>query len=505
MDDNNKNNGLRVENQGDGYGVEEADMATSDDEYSPAFLSLHRLKSESHKLQARWDSLEDDLLARDAVIAELTAALAQSEASLKSFRNAPDIADTNDEVISRDKQIDELRSTIQELETYIDGRKADWKKLNVELDNYRNALVGMEKIVRSRAAVIQEHEDEKSALAGRIIELEQQMAELGGRRGERELMSEQLQTMFDERGQQIDEERVISGALREERENFLQKSADLEHALEQERSRADSLQVSYADAQSSLIAANAKLASLQGDQTRYRQQLADIEQKYDEHQSESVELRAALKEARGALTNAEQRLSVSDAKTAELAVESQVFNEEITILRDALMAKNQLVATLEAELTARKETIALLDRNEQSLSESGDDAQAIDRQIARTVRHKKDAGESAQNGSTATRLMVAMTGEHWIKFPLYKESMTIGRSTENDIQLRWKYISRNHARIICGTNGTMIEDLGSKNGIYVNNQSGRSFELHNGDRVEIGEVQFEYIDFEEQAAAATQN
>ena len=72
--------------------------------------------------------------------------------------------------------------------------------------------------------------------------------------------------------------------------------------------------------------------------------------------------------------------------------------------------------------------------------------------------------------------------------------MTIGRGKGNDIRLRHHFISRNHAQILTDADGSIIEDLGSKNGILVNAEPVNRRRLRDGDLVDIGEIQFKFID-----------
>lgn len=90
--------------------------------------------------------------------------------------------------------------------------------------------------------------------------------------------------------------------------------------------------------------------------------------------------------------------------------------------------------------------------------------------------------------------MVALDGKRKVRYPLYKDSMTIGRSSKADIQVPQKWISRQHARIVMDDDTVTIEDLGSKNGILINKQAVYAGELHNKDVVEIGDTQFQFID-----------
>lgn len=72
--------------------------------------------------------------------------------------------------------------------------------------------------------------------------------------------------------------------------------------------------------------------------------------------------------------------------------------------------------------------------------------------------------------------------------PLASDAITIGRQQGNTIQLTEKNVSRRHARLAPEPDGWVIEDLGSYNGIKVNNDAidGRT-KLREGDVVEIGD------------------
>jgi len=579
MDDKKKIKPFKDENGFDVCEVEEDNMSSAEDELGLAVLSLNRLKSESRKMQEEWSCVEEERDKMKAEIEMLQQRLAQQDPMLSDRAHEIEskgkrlengnishqepvaqivlleaemlqqeqlAADANARAIARDSQIEQLRSQVQDLETYIEGRKEQWGKLNVELDDYRNALIGMEKTIKSREVDIQEREDDKGAMARRIIELEQQLAELDGRRAERESMNQQLQSTIDERGQQIDglaaelaqekaaveplrardaeqnmridslladagrqrertvhleasraEDRASGDVLRAKRDALRKKLSDSERFLQQERIRVDSLEAANTDSQSDLDEANAKLAEMVRKLTAGQKGFGELEQKYDTHQAESVELWAELKQARESLADVKKRLLEREAKVSELTVESNVFTKEIVTLRDVLIAKNGLIAQLEGELPS------LNDPDAPDALDIDEFAVKLEKPVASDNVRENGAGQQATGGNGVTRLMVAMTGDEMMKFPIYKESMTIGRSTDNDIQLCWKYISRNHARIVCGNaGGATIEDLGSKNGIFVNNKPVDSIELHNGDSVEIGEVQFEYVELEGQSATA---
>lgn len=73
-------------------------------------------------------------------------------------------------------------------------------------------------------------------------------------------------------------------------------------------------------------------------------------------------------------------------------------------------------------------------------------------------------------------------------------AVTIGRSAECDVSLFDTYLSSRHARVANDEGDLSIEDLGSTNGTYVNQElvQGR-VHLERGDIVQIGGVLFEVV------------
>ncbi|HWD96291.1 MAG TPA: FHA domain-containing protein [Acidimicrobiales bacterium] len=72
--------------------------------------------------------------------------------------------------------------------------------------------------------------------------------------------------------------------------------------------------------------------------------------------------------------------------------------------------------------------------------------------------------------------------------------LTIGRSGDCDLTLQDTYLSSRHARIANDDGDLSIEDLGSTNGTYVNQElvKGR-VRLERGDVVQVGGVLFEVV------------
>jgi len=75
-------------------------------------------------------------------------------------------------------------------------------------------------------------------------------------------------------------------------------------------------------------------------------------------------------------------------------------------------------------------------------------------------------------------------------FPINKDIMTIGRDVSCEILLNNEQVSRKHAELLRITDGYLLRDLGSTNGVFINGQRIQEKFLNPGDMITIGELQF---------------
>lgn len=78
--------------------------------------------------------------------------------------------------------------------------------------------------------------------------------------------------------------------------------------------------------------------------------------------------------------------------------------------------------------------------------------------------------------------------------PLILEPFTsIGRTSDNQVQIDELEVSRRHAEILREEDGFRLRDLGSQNGTFVNGDPVKECILSDGDRIQIGTARFRFL------------
>ncbi|MEZ4272450.1 MAG: FHA domain-containing protein [Myxococcota bacterium] len=79
------------------------------------------------------------------------------------------------------------------------------------------------------------------------------------------------------------------------------------------------------------------------------------------------------------------------------------------------------------------------------------------------------------------------------EFEIVSSEVVIGRTSENDVQIDHRSVSRHHAKIIYANNKYKIIDQNSANGTLVNSEQYAQLALMPGDLIELGHVRFRFL------------
>lgn len=106
----------------------------------------------------------------------------------------------------------------------------------------------------------------------------------------------------------------------------------------------------------------------------------------------------------------------------------------------------------------------------------------------------KSAIEAVLNGAPDKAMVVVHRGANkGSRYLISEERTSIGRSPESEIFLDDVTVSRSHAVIERNGSTFALNDLGSLNGTYINNQSLKSSPLNCGDEIQIGKFHLIFI------------
>jgi general secretion pathway protein A len=101
---------------------------------------------------------------------------------------------------------------------------------------------------------------------------------------------------------------------------------------------------------------------------------------------------------------------------------------------------------------------------------------------------------SSESSHVVGRILLASDGKTVVERELKPGRLVIGRTSDNDIQIDSKFISRHHCQIVTQLDSCLIEDLNSTNGIFVQSKRVRRHNLNDGDVVQVGQHEIMYID-----------
>jgi len=103
--------------------------------------------------------------------------------------------------------------------------------------------------------------------------------------------------------------------------------------------------------------------------------------------------------------------------------------------------------------------------------------------------------------SQVTQIEVRADGEKVAvqSFPIGR--VIVGRSPDNEIYIKSKFVSRHHAQLVSDEDGCVIEDLNSTNGVFIGAKQVKKHRLRHGDVVSLGVHELMYTDLRQTESA----
>jgi chromosome segregation ATPase len=467
-------------------------------------------KSESRAsvLQAELDTAEEKL---DDLRMKLQAEYSEKQEIQDQAQSlSVEIGDLNNELTAS-------RASVSELQYYIDRRKSDWDKKEAKLARNQQKIGQLSSQLETADTGLQDsraiQDDLNATLVSLRSERDELQAEIKKLRQDSQAANSWRKTedkkwLEEQKGLLVGKDFEIS-ELRNQKERTesyadgLRKQLQEQLALKEElQVRQKHLEVLLANAKSQvaelsegieelrssnsdLVTEKSKLEQdLANELQQIRLELGEAQANIEDRDSINQQLTADLVDTREVSMNLETRLSSieEDNKTAIAKLRRKLkkaerLNEE---LEHKLSNKDNVISSLMNELTNRSEAV-------ESINEIEDIIHDLDNRMSERIDDKSESERER-----ITRLLVGYVDGQKLRFPLFKDRLTIGRTIENDIQLKAPYISRRHAVIVTDEDGTRIVDWGSKNGVFVNTDRIREQILHNGDVVTIGTADFKF-------------
>ena len=275
--------------------------------------------------------------------------------------------------------------------------------------------------------------------------------------------------------QALADETRTSALLRGSLETLQQKTTEIEASLER---RLDEANKRSERAEAKLVEQQVRLNALGSGREETMRILS--------------ETRDELARVKADRNHLQKRLAVLDGMQTETVALSEDGHEDAKILR--------ILPTIEklmASLSSIKEGYVEGREDRSSQSPDGDAELPPQDMISPDLIFPEESEDSRPRDAAArncTRILVYLDANPPIKYPLYKDVITIGRSISADIQIDDDFLSRVHARIVSDEYRTIVEDVDSKNGIKVNSKLVERQALRHGDVIGLGKLRFTYIE-----------
>ncbi len=454
--------------------------------------SLTNLRRSAEASAAAERQLATQIAVRDAQLAELTANVdrfgadaAAAAAELDQLRTLAAAAHRETEALrselatrpARDvvsPDVQELREDHAALATYIASRRAAWDDMQTTNTRLTARVAPLERELKATVKRLTAAEALANRESSRAVALR---AELVDSARNVDNLARELR-LAREASEQPQHPVLANDAAPP------LASADLESASSAAASAGDTRTVNVAPPEAPPVLTDAVDTAAPAVEA-IAQLEAEVEYKRQQVAAQLVELRDREQRLRAATSELEQvrrelgtlRTELDDSRSDVARLERAVIDKD-----RALEARDARIATLHEELKHRVGVAEKRSAVDVALP-------AVDATATARAGAREGSGEH-----TSAPALLCLTGDAPKRFALAKKTITLGRGPHCDLQILTHFVSREHARLTVNAGATVIEDLGSRNGVFVNAVRVDRQHLRQGDLVTIGETQFRFVE-----------
>ena len=415
--------------------------------------TVNRLQLDIKQLRARWLGLETEIKAREELASSIHGKFKKNERNLES----------------KEKLLQQRDRTITLLKAEIRERDSNFRELQASAEEIRTAN--------------QEFESGEN-----FSKTVKQLSETTGQLASNDAVLRELQAQHERTEEYADELRRQLSDLSSDSRQAVDERNTLEISLQCSEKKVKKLTTLLEAANETIAKTTKALENAEGAREEeirlLRSELGETEQTLEHNVQIGEQLASDLIDTRTFRDELERMLGENEEESAtcikDLRHKVSLLEKTICADEEKLQSKSEAINSLLTEL-AKKSNVS------DSIEEMEETIQDIDDRMSERIVERRAPGRER-----VTRLLIGHIDDQELRFPLFKNRLTIGRTQDNDIQLKADYVSRRHAVITNEEDAARVIDWGSRNGVYVNSKRVSERYLKHGDMISIGIAQFRF-------------
>jgi len=404
------------------------------------------------------------------------------------------------EVIGRLKfDIEQLHAKWLGLEAEVGARESQTLQINKELTSSHKAIVRKDKLIKKRDRKITDLKTEIRQRNEDYRQLRNRLDDLLHKTSDTISIEPDSQQSTDGLAVRLRGTEEYADTIRRQSHDLIEKNTFAEREIDSLSNRLTEVTGQNAQITEGVRSAASKIEELQSTLNMIQNQhdeeirilrfeLGSAQSTVSQAEETNSQMASNLIDAQSFKNKLEQTLADAEEQSSEridqLETEVSKITRKADSLEQKLTAKSEAISVLLAELAKKPERI-------DSVAEIEERTDDIDDRMSERSS-KNDPLELSLSGDRVSRVLIGTVDDQMLRFPLFKDRLTIGRTKNNDIQLKAAYVSRRHAVIQTDGNVTRLIDWGSKNGIQVNSVNVSEHFLCHGDTIVIGNARFRY-------------